>query len=102
MAIKKYKPTTPGLRGMTVSTFEEITTKTPEKSLSACRMPPTQSTIPSAGKTALSAASKRPALPAGSTLPITSSPPPSARSFPRTLKRAYFTLTTPTTPGRSS
>ena len=33
MGIKKYKPTTPGLRGMTVSTFEEITTKTPEKSL---------------------------------------------------------------------
>ncbi len=25
MAIKKYNPTTPGLRGMTVSTFEEIT-----------------------------------------------------------------------------
>ena len=33
MAIKKYKPTTPGQRGMTVSTFEEITTSTPEKSL---------------------------------------------------------------------
>ena len=33
MAIKKYKPTTPGQRGMTVSTFEEITAKTPEKSL---------------------------------------------------------------------
>ena len=33
MAIKKYNPTTPGLRGMTVSTFEEITTSTPEKSL---------------------------------------------------------------------
>lgn len=33
MGIKKYKPTTPGLRGMTVSTFEEITQKTPEKSL---------------------------------------------------------------------
>ena len=27
MGIKKYKPTTPGQRGMTVSTFEEITTK---------------------------------------------------------------------------
>ena len=25
MGIKKYNPTTPGLRGMTVSTFEEIT-----------------------------------------------------------------------------
>ena len=24
MGIKKYNPTTPGLRGMTVSTFEEI------------------------------------------------------------------------------
>ena len=33
MAIKKYKPTTPGRRGMTGLTFEEITTKTPEKSL---------------------------------------------------------------------
>ena len=33
MGIKKYKPTTPGLRGMTVSTFEEITASTPEKSL---------------------------------------------------------------------
>ncbi len=33
MGIKKYKPTTPGLRGMTVSTFEEITRTTPEKSL---------------------------------------------------------------------
>ena len=33
MGIKKYKPTTPGLRGMTVSTFEEITCSTPEKSL---------------------------------------------------------------------
>jgi len=35
MGIKKYNPTTPGLRGMTVSTFEEITTSTPEKSLTA-------------------------------------------------------------------
>ena len=33
MGIKKYNPTTPGLRGMTVSTFEEITSSTPEKSL---------------------------------------------------------------------
>ena len=33
MGIKKYNPTTPGLRGMTVSTFEEITCTTPEKSL---------------------------------------------------------------------
>lgn len=33
MGIKKYNPTTPGLRGMTVSTFEEITAKKPEKSL---------------------------------------------------------------------
>ncbi|MCL2436680.1 MAG: 50S ribosomal protein L2 [Clostridiales bacterium] len=35
MGIKKYNPTTPGLRGMTVSTFEEITKTTPEKSLTA-------------------------------------------------------------------
>ena len=33
MGIKKYNPTTPGLRGMTVSTFEEITASKPEKSL---------------------------------------------------------------------
>ena len=33
MAIKKYNPTTPGRRGMTVSTFEEITKTEPEKSL---------------------------------------------------------------------
>ena len=33
MGIKKYNPTTPGLRGMTVSTFEEITCNTPEKAL---------------------------------------------------------------------
>ena len=33
MGIKKYNPTTPGLRGMTVSTFEEITSDKPEKSL---------------------------------------------------------------------
>ncbi len=33
MGMKKYKPTTPGLRGMTVSTFEEITASSPEKAL---------------------------------------------------------------------
>ena len=33
MAIKSYKPTTPGRRGMTGLTFEEITKTTPEKSL---------------------------------------------------------------------
>ncbi|ASN03679.1 50S ribosomal protein L2 [Virgibacillus necropolis] len=33
MAIKKYKPTTNGRRGMTSSDFAEITTSTPEKSL---------------------------------------------------------------------
>lgn len=33
MAIKKYKPTTPGRRNMTGFTFEEITKKEPEKSL---------------------------------------------------------------------
>ncbi|MGI6212531.1 MAG: 50S ribosomal protein L2 [Anaerovoracaceae bacterium] len=33
MAIKKYNPTSPGLRGMTGSTFEEITKKKPEKAL---------------------------------------------------------------------
>jgi len=33
MGIKKYNPTTPGLRGMTSSTFEEITADKPEKGL---------------------------------------------------------------------
>ena len=33
MAIKKYKPVTPSLRGMTGYTFEEITKTTPERSL---------------------------------------------------------------------
>lgn len=33
MPIKKYKPTTSGRRGMSTLTFEEITKKTPEKSL---------------------------------------------------------------------
>ncbi|MFO7886744.1 MAG: 50S ribosomal protein L2 [Eubacteriales bacterium] len=35
MGIKKFKPTSPGLRTKTVSTFEEITKKEPEKSLLA-------------------------------------------------------------------
>ena len=35
MPIKKYKPTTPGRRGMSTLTFEEITKTTPEKSLLA-------------------------------------------------------------------
>jgi len=33
MAIRKFKPTTPGQRGKAISTFEEITAKAPEKSL---------------------------------------------------------------------
>jgi len=33
MAVKKYKPITPGLRGMTGYSFEEITKATPERSL---------------------------------------------------------------------
>ena len=33
MAVKKYKPTTPGQRGMTGYTFEEVTKTTPERSL---------------------------------------------------------------------
>lgn len=35
MGIKQYKPTSPGRRQMSVSTFEEITTSKPEKSLTA-------------------------------------------------------------------
>ena len=38
MAIKKYKPTTPGRRGMTSLTFEEITKSTPEKSLTKSKL----------------------------------------------------------------
>jgi len=33
MTLKKFKPTTPGRRQMSVASFEEVTTKTPEKSL---------------------------------------------------------------------
>ncbi len=35
MAVRKYKPTTPGRRGASVSSFEEITRSRPEKSLVA-------------------------------------------------------------------
>jgi large subunit ribosomal protein L2 len=37
MAVKKYKPTTPGQRGMTGYTFDEITKSTPERSLTYIR-----------------------------------------------------------------
>jgi large subunit ribosomal protein L2 len=37
MAVKIYKPTTPGQRGMTGHTFEEITKKRPERSLVVVR-----------------------------------------------------------------
>ena len=37
MAVKKYKPTTPGHRGMTGYTFDEITKSTPERSLTIVR-----------------------------------------------------------------
>ena len=33
MAIKKYKPTSPARRFMTVSAYEEVTSSTPERSL---------------------------------------------------------------------
>ena len=33
MPIKKYKPTSPGRRGMTGDTFEDITKTKPERSL---------------------------------------------------------------------
>ncbi|MEE0229585.1 MAG: 50S ribosomal protein L2, partial [Peptococcaceae bacterium] len=33
MALRSFKPTSPGVRQMTVSSFEEITTNKPEKSL---------------------------------------------------------------------
>jgi len=37
MAVKKYKPVTPGMRDMTGHTFEEITKSTPERSLLVMR-----------------------------------------------------------------
>jgi large subunit ribosomal protein L2 len=33
MAVKQFKPTSPGRRGMSGFTFDEITKKKPEKSL---------------------------------------------------------------------
>ena len=33
MSVRKFKPTSPALRHMTVSTFDEITNTEPEKSL---------------------------------------------------------------------
>jgi large subunit ribosomal protein L2 len=38
MAVKKYKPVTPGMRDMTGHTFEEITKTTPERSLMVIRL----------------------------------------------------------------
>ena len=35
MALKKYKPTSPGRRFMSVSSFDEITKSEPERSLTA-------------------------------------------------------------------
>src|SRR4029450_7857654 len=35
MAVRKYKPTTPGRRGASVSSFDELTRKRPEKALVA-------------------------------------------------------------------
>ena len=37
MGMKSFKPYTPSRRNMTVSTFEEVTKKTPEKSLLATK-----------------------------------------------------------------
>ena len=37
MALKQYKPTSPGRRGMSGFTFDEVTRKKPEKSLLAPR-----------------------------------------------------------------
>nr|WP_076389015.1 50S ribosomal protein L2 [Vaginimicrobium propionicum] len=37
MAIRKYKPTTPGRRGSSVSDFSEVTRSTPEKSLTVAK-----------------------------------------------------------------
>ena len=37
MGMKHFRPTTPSLRNMTVSTYDEITKKTPEKYLSTTK-----------------------------------------------------------------
>jgi large subunit ribosomal protein L2 len=37
MPVRKFKPTSPGRRFMTVSTFEEVTKSEPEKSLLGTR-----------------------------------------------------------------
>jgi large subunit ribosomal protein L2 len=37
MAVKKYKPTSPGRRGMSGATFEEVTKSSPERSLTVTR-----------------------------------------------------------------
>ncbi len=37
MAVKKYKPTSPGRRGMSGATFEEVTKSTPERTLTVTR-----------------------------------------------------------------
>ena len=39
MGLKAYKPTTPGRRGMTIVTTEELTKKRPEKSLDVVSPP---------------------------------------------------------------
>ena len=38
MAVRKFKPTTPGQRGKAISTFEEITASKPEKSLTVGKL----------------------------------------------------------------
>ncbi len=38
MAVRKFKPTTPGQRGKAISTFEEITASAPEKSLTVGKL----------------------------------------------------------------
>lgn len=45
MALKKYKPTTPGQRFKVISAFDEITTSKPEKSLLAPKRVPEVVTI---------------------------------------------------------
>ena len=68
MAIKKYKPTSPARRFMSVSTYEEITTTTPEKSLlTATSAAATASSIVSSTSNATRAFPQR--SPASNTIP---------------------------------
>ena len=59
MAIKKYKPTTPGRRGMTVTDYSVLSKVAPERSLLATRSMPA-ATTPARSPFAITAAATAP------------------------------------------